>query len=211
MKVLREVAREYGYKTRSNVPYKAVNGFFRCVLVGYLDSKTDTYKKGDGRLAVQLDIKPSEVDSLFWKICDMEDEADHPSPDPIFGLDVVFSVCIAEQDFPLGAIEEINTVCRQVLEFAESGYAQFAEQIGNSVNGFYEYVLSLPYERTWGAELLFPIAYIQLGRIQEALDFLNNDSVYFRMQSHHCKGRSSGDYFRDYCATLLNKAESTVK
>jgi len=203
---MRQLARSNGFRTRSQFHYSIHKEFLLYFCADYLDSATVEYAKGDARLIVNINIKASESDRVLWRICQMADELDKHSIDPIFGLDVVPGVQIAEQTFRVAALDDTGVVCQDAVDFATTNFTSFLDSLGNSLEGFYRYVIGLDPKNVWRDEVVFPIAYIQLGDYRAALSYLNKVGCHTGQLLYLSKNRFCGDYLADYCRARLGES-----
>jgi len=203
---MRKLAREAGFRTRSQAHYTIRDGFMVDFSTTYFDSATAERGQRESGLYVVLSAKTVESDQVLWRICQMTDELDKHSVDTIFGIDVVQAVQFAVQTFPIESPDDVARVCQQVVGFAIAGFASFLDSVGNSLDGFYRYVLGLDPESLWYREVNFPIAYIQLGDYQAALEYLklirNNPGIL----AHSSKGRPLSEYLAEYCQAHLGES-----
>jgi len=151
-------------------------------------------------------VKTVESDQVLWRICQMTDELDQYSVDPILGGHVVQSVDVAERTFPIGSLDDVARVCQQVVGFAIAGFASFLDSVGTSLDGFYRYVLGLDPSCLWYSEIIFPIAYIQLGDYRAALEYLNLVGHNAGALNHLAKRRSMGYHLAEYCKAHLGES-----
>ena len=216
---MRQLARSAGFRTRSQTHYTTRGDFLLSFHANYIDAATEEYAKGEVRLLVRLWVKTIESDQVLWRICQMTDELDKHSVDPLLGLDVVQSVRIAKRAFRIAAPDDVPLACQNIVDFASNNFASFLASIGNSLEGFYRYVVGLDPKLVWRDEVVFPIAYIQLGDYRAALFHLDNDTHDNRATqlvgftgrnrgelAYRSKGRCFGDYLAEYCQAHLHES-----
>ena len=203
---LRRLGKVAGFKTRSKIQYAVRDGFLLVLNANYSDIATGKFERGDAQLFVRLQVKPVEADEALRRICQMDDGLEPHSVDPILGLDVVRSLKVAERVFPVESLDAVPAVCQEVVDFAVAGFDGFLAEIGGTPEGFYRHVLTRDPTKIWGDELLFPIAYIQLGQYSAALQYIN-DRGRVRLPealNYRSKGRSFGDWLTQYCTDRIN-------
>ena len=204
--VMRQLAKTAGFKTRSQTQYSVRGGFLLDFMASFLVAETDDFKRGEARLSVSLQVKPVDADAVLWRICQMDDGLEPHSVDPLNGLDVVRSLRAAERVFPVESLDAVPAVCQEVVDFAVAGFDEFLAEIGGTPEGFCRHVAALYPEKFWGSQLLYPIAYIQLGQYSAALQYMESLHPIDKGQlNYRSKGRSFGDWLTQYCTARINQ------
>jgi len=207
--MMREIAKQHGYKTRDGGHWKINGGFFFKFSTLYADSAYREYKKGDGRLSLVQVIKPDEVDYILWDVFGIEDKLEHYSTDRLRGWDAVQGPLLHDQWFPIEDVDQVEKVCLDICRTAETKFQEFLTSIDHSVRGYYEWILS-DHQSFFQDHYLVPICFIQLGRVQELLDFLDTYEGQQMMGEgpmqivRQMAGQRVGDRFREYCRELLD-------
>ncbi|MCL1907695.1 MAG: hypothetical protein FWG08_07310 [Propionibacteriaceae bacterium] len=206
---MRELAKQHGYKTRDGEQWQIRGEFFLNFSTLYSDSASKEPRKRDCGLDLIQVIKTDESDHLLWEIFGISDKLKQYSTDRLRGWDAVQGPLLHDQWFPIEDIDQVETVCLDILHTVEGKFQEFLTGIEYSVQAYYEYVLSdrPPISQD---QYLVPICYIQLGRIQELLDFLDTHEGQRMMGEgpvdipQSMAGQRVGDRFREYCYELLN-------
>lgn len=193
--LLKQYAKEYGYKISSNTVFKKNDNFF-VHSVWFLRYADDTLN-----MVVWNYIKPYYYDNIFWEIFKMLDNINSKDSLRANGAFAFPSIKISEKYFEIDNQIETEKHIQKLFEYITQVHNKAISSVDNNVTKFNHTILEQKgYLRE---ELIKAIANIQLGDYKKALHIVEKEISYNKRGGFINNDKDIYCYIEEYCKNKL--------
>lgn len=193
---LKLVSKKLGFKVSTNSLYCKIDNYFIHALwfVRFMD--------GQYQILLRPCIKPYNYDSLFWKLIDMEENEKQTDAFRVNGAYVAPSIQIGEKIYNVLGVDVIEQLCNVLADDFIVSSKEFISKFSAEFTNFDLYVLSL--SGIMDENLLKILAYLSLGKVNEAVKIAQSEIEQGRTGRFENKGIGINEYVVNYGKTMCN-------
>lgn len=196
-RVLKNIVKGYGYKTRGNVLYKKYKDYFISILI----SSTG---QNNNLINIRGNIKPYFMDDIFWDIFKMEDNIKAPMGLRADGAFTVRSLQIFNENREVADYQEVENYVKELLLECDKYIIKIIEELGEDLWKFIAYSHEQANPGLFKYALAKMLLDIREKNYQEAYNTAVEELNNHRYGGLQNEGKDIYEHIKYYCENKIN-------